>query len=146
MKVLISLCFLLLVTLSNSKYGPPSWSRCPAGPNTWIPLYVQITQDPNNKDVLTISAAGVVENSGDYLDFQSLVVSGSIGTVYTWNSTSPYSYRIVGRGEYFALNYTTFLPSLNETYVQMTMHALGTNGNDLACINILLKNQTTISI
>jgi len=147
MKTFISLCLILLVTLSNSRYVPTAWGTCyPVGPNEiWLPRSVDTIQDPNLKEVITISANGFVNNLGYYVDFQNLLVNGTNGD-YNWSSTTPYFHRIVGYGKYLALNYTTYIPDLNQTNMNVTMRALGPNGNVLGCVNIALQNQTEISI
>ncbi len=143
MKTFISLCLIFLITLFNSQHALASWARChPAGPNTWVPVALKINQDPNLKNVVTFSAHGLVQNAGAYLDFKTLLVTGSTGAGYTWNTSSPYIHRTVGLEEYFALNHTTYLANLDEKSINVTMRALGTDGNELGCIRIILKSPT----
>ncbi len=140
MKALISLCFLLLVTLSSSQYLVGPWRLCPGGPLNWVPLFVQLRQDPNLQQVLTFSPHGY----GETMDFQTLLVSGSIGANYTWNSSSPYAHHCAA-STYFALNYTTYLPSLNETYVNLTIRGIDVRGREVACVEMVAQNITPIS-
>ncbi len=145
MKTFVSLCFILLVTLSSSRYLPIKFESCyPVGPNdVWLAKSVEVIQDPTLNDVITISAKGFVNNLGYYVDFQEILANGTVGD-YHWNDTIPYFNRIVGYGKYLSLNYTTAIPKLNENTVNVTMQALGPKGNVLGCVDIVLTNRTSI--
>jgi len=142
----ISFLIFLLATsaLSNSQYIP-TFSRCPFDARQiWFPQTANVIQNPKLKEVITISACGYIFRGGYSNDFRSLFVNGSVGSAYTFNVTAPYKYT-VEFGERFCLNFTSYIPDLNEKSVNVTLHALDDYG-EIGCVNIGLQNQTVTSI
>ena len=134
----------LILLLSTSKFIP-KWTKCTADFQQWFPHNVTVTQNPHLKEVLTISACGAVAPSGWFTAFNHLEVNGSIAVdydYYTWNSSVPYRY-LVGPSE-FCLNYTTYLPDLNGKEVNVSILAIDNYDYQVGCIDIVLKNHSSI--
>jgi len=142
----ISLCPLLLlfITLATttSKFIP-TWTNCSADFQQWFPRNVTVKQNHHVKEVTTLSACGNVASAGWYTTFNHLEVNGSIGADYTWNSTVPYD-GIEVTGGVFCLNYTTYIPDMNQTQVNVSILAIDNFNYQVGCIDILLKNKTLI--
>ena len=147
MKSLTFPLLLLLATLSlsNSEYIP-SWYRCSyALTQQWYPYTVSVEQNPSLPEVFTISACGKASPlKSPILKLQSLLVNGTVGADYSWNSTYPY-YAHAYLGSELCLNYTTYIPNLNEKSINLTIHPVDELGNDAGCISIGLQNQTAAS-
>lgn len=136
------LVFLATLTIATSRYTP-IWTNCSCDFQQWFPINVTVKQNLHVKEVTTLSACGNVASAGWFTTFNHLEVNGSIGADYTWNNTVPYD-GIASTGGVFCLNYTTYIPDLNETRVNVSILAIDNYGYQVGCIDILLKNKTLI--
>ena len=134
--------FLAALTITTAKFIP-TWTNCSADFQQWFPRNVTVKQNRHVKEVTTLSACGNVASAGWYTTFNHLELNGSVGADYTWNNTVPYD-GIEVTGGVFCLNYTTYIPDLNETRVNVSILAIDNYGYQVGCIDILLKNKTSI--
>jgi len=138
-----SLLVLLTTLALSTSTLIPTWTNCTANFQQWFPNGVTIKQNPNVEEVVTLSACGGVASAGWYTTFNHLQVTGRIGTGYTWNTTVPYHY-IESTGGHFCFNYTTYIPDMNQTQVNVSILAIDDYSYQVGCIDILLNNRTLV--